>query len=147
MEAAARWRPVGQVLVENGSITTEQLEAALVEQRRNGRKIGDILVNSGAISWLTLAHAIAEQAADLGVPRAVTPAAEPMELVASAANGSAGGERRLAEVEALLKERQRAYLELVSITETLRAAVAKLQSELVQRDEEIARLRAGSSSS
>jgi hypothetical protein len=70
-----------------------------------------------------------------------------MELVASAANGSAGGERRLAEVEALLKERQRAYLELVSITETLRAAVAKLQSELVQRDEEIARLRAGSSSS
>jgi len=147
MEAAARWRPVGQVLVENGSITTEQLEAALVEQRRNGRKIGDILVNSGAISWLTLAHAIAEQAADLGVPRVATPAAESIELVASTGNGSVVGEGRLAEVEALLKERQRAYLELVSVTETLRAAVAKLQNELVQRDEEIARLRAASSSS
>lgn len=143
MEAAARWRPVGQVLVESGSITLEQLEAALAEQRRNGRKLGDILVNTGAISWLTLAHAIAEQAADLGVPRPAAPATESMEPeVTSAANGSSAGEGRLAEVETLLKERQRAYLELVSVTETLRAAVAKLQNDLVQRDEEIARLRA-----
>jgi hypothetical protein len=146
MEAAARWRPVGQVLVENGSITREQLEAALAEQRSNGRKIGDILVNSGAITWLTLAHAIAEQAADLGVPRAPAPTAVPTEReVAPTANGFPAGEGRLAEVEALLKERQRAYLELVSITETLRAAVEKLQHDVVQRDEEIARLRAASS--
>jgi hypothetical protein len=148
MEVAARWRPVGQVLVENGSITREQLEAALAEQRRNGRKIGDILVNSGAISWLTLAHAIAEQAADLGVPRAAAPVTESLEPeVTFTANGSSVSQGRLAEVEALLKERQRAYLELVSVTETLRAAVAKLQNDLVQRDAEIARLRAASSTS
>jgi hypothetical protein len=143
MEPAARWRPVGTVLVENGSITPEQLEAALDEQKHSGRKIGDILVNSGAISWLTLAHAIAEQAADLGAPVAPAPPApaEPEPAAAPAEEPHASKER-LAVVEALLKERQRAYLELVSVTETLRSAVEKLQDDLAARDEVIAQLRA-----
>jgi hypothetical protein len=140
MEPAARWRPVGQVLVENGSITPEQLEAALVEQRRSKRKLGDILVNSGAITWLTLAHAIAEQAQDLGAPAAPRPAPEPVE---PEIEHSTNGQRKM-DVEALLKERQRAFLELVSVTETLRAAVEKLQDDLAERDAEIARLRAAS---
>ena len=48
---------------------------------------------------------------------------------------------RLETVEAMLKERQRAFLELVSVTERLRATVARLQDELSARDSEIARLR------
>jgi cell division protein FtsB len=48
---------------------------------------------------------------------------------------------RLQTVEAMLRDRQRAFLELVSTTETLRRAVAKLQDELAEKDAEIARLR------
>ena len=49
---------------------------------------------------------------------------------------------RLETVEAMLKERQRAFLELVSVTERLRANVARLQQQLGERDAEIAKLRA-----
>jgi hypothetical protein len=49
---------------------------------------------------------------------------------------------RLQTVEAMLKERQRAFLELVSTTETLRRTVARLKDELAARDTEIAKLRA-----
>ena len=147
MEPAVRWRPVGTVLVDNGSITPDQLEAALAEQRHSGRKIGDILVNSGAITWLTLAHAIAEQATDIAAP-GTRPAPvgqpEPEPRLEVISNGASSAADRLVTVEALLKERQRAYLELVSVTETLRAAVEKLQHELAERDAEIARLRAAS---
>jgi len=148
MEPAVRWRPVGTVLVDNGSITPDQLEAALAEQRHSGRKIGDILVNSGAITWLTLAHAIAEQATDIaGVGTRPAPVGQPepeprLEVISNGTPSDAAD--RLVTVEALLKERQRAYLELVSVTETLRAAVEKLQHELAERDAEIARLRAAS---
>ena len=55
------------------------------------------------------------------------------------------GQRRLVDVEALLKERQKAFLELVTVTETLRSTIEKLRNDLVRRDEEIARLRAASS--
>jgi uncharacterized small protein (DUF1192 family) len=43
----------------------------------------------------------------------------------------------------LLKERQRAFLDLVSVTETLRATIARLQEELATRNAELARFRAG----
>jgi hypothetical protein len=156
MQPAARWRPVGKVLVDNGSITEEQLEAALAEQRRSGRKIGEILISSGAITWLTLAHAIAEQAQDMngGTPVAApaAPAApdagappraqaevvdEPLDFGDSAPTAA-----RLREVETLLKDRQRAFLDLVSVTESLRATVARLQEELATRNDELAKLRA-----
>jgi hypothetical protein len=41
----------------------------------------------------------------------------------------------------MLKDRQRAFLELVSVTETLRATVARLQDALANRDRELAQLR------
>jgi len=135
------------VLVDNGSITREQLEAALAEQSRSGRKLGEILINSGAITWLTLAHAIAEQAQDLDPSSGPTTSA-PVNQVpaetppATVLHDSGSPEERLQAVEALLKERQRAFLDLVSVTETLRSAVARLQDEVATRDGEIARLRA-----
>jgi outer membrane biosynthesis protein TonB len=45
------------------------------------------------------------------------------------------------DVEHMLMERQRAFMELVSVTETLRATITRLQDELAERDAEIARLR------
>ncbi len=159
MQPAARWRPVGTILVDNGSITRAQLDAALAEQSRSGRKIGEILISTGAIDWLTLAHAIAEQAQEMNEleapPVQVAPPPPPVQLApppspvepephqpAETQVDSAATTHRLREVEALLKERQRAFLDLVSVTETLRATLSRLQDELATKNEELARLRA-----
>ena len=50
-------------------------------------------------------------------------------------------EIRLHSVEALLKERQRAFIELVTTTETLRMKVARLEEIIEERDRELTRLR------
>jgi len=50
-------------------------------------------------------------------------------------------ELRLHSVEALLRERQRAFIELVTTTETLRMKVTRLEEILEERDRELARLR------
>jgi hypothetical protein len=50
-------------------------------------------------------------------------------------------EVKLHSVEALLKERQRAFIELVTTTETLRMKVARLEEIIEERDRELTRLR------
>jgi len=50
-------------------------------------------------------------------------------------------EDRLEEVESLLRERQRAFIELVGTTELLRRKVAQLEERLSKRNDELARLR------
>jgi hypothetical protein len=50
-------------------------------------------------------------------------------------------EIKLHSVEALLKERQRAFFELVTTTETLRMKVARLEEIIDERDRELTRLR------
>jgi hypothetical protein len=150
----ARWRPIGAVLVERGAIDESQLQAALAEQQQSGRRLGEILIDSGAISWNALAHAIAAQVDVLdghaSVPEPqpqpqpqpqLQPEPEPKPVQAVPAPQVHLGGDRLETVEAMLRDRQRAFLELVSTTETLRRAVAKLQDELAEKDAEIARLR------
>ena len=165
--SAATWRPIGTVLVDSGAIDESQLQDALAEQKLSGRRLGEILIDSGAITWNALANAIAAQvdALDETPPvqrAAVEPApvqrarVEPAPVVpAPVRSAPAEPPRpapvvvvpdthsgdRLQTVETMLRERQRAFLELVSTTETLRRAVAKLQDELAEKDAEIARLR------
>jgi hypothetical protein len=50
-------------------------------------------------------------------------------------------EIKLHSVEALLKERQRAFIELVTTTETLRMKVAHLEEIIDKRDRELTKLR------
>jgi hypothetical protein len=177
-QTAARWRPIGAVLVEGGAISQAQLDAALAEQQQTGKRLGEVLIDSGAITWLALAHAIAEQARDLEEePSAPSPAEEEPVAVLAAVPVAApvpvatpapvvvtepvpvtapiptvapvpvhvlnGGdaESRLETVETMLKERQRAFLELVSTTESLRRTVGRLKDEVLARDAEIAKLR------
>jgi hypothetical protein len=139
---AARWRPIGTVLVESGAIDESQLQAALAEQKLSGRRLGEILIDSGAITWNALAHAIAAQVDALDGDEAPKQSA-PQPPVRPAAMPAPQLEHgnRLETVEAMLRERQRAFLELVATTETLRRAVAKLQDEVAEKDAEIARLR------
>ena len=57
----AYWRPLGQLLVERGLLTTEELEAALDEQERSGGKLGEILLRNGLLSRLALLSSLNEQ--------------------------------------------------------------------------------------
>jgi hypothetical protein len=195
-----RRRPIGQILVEKGEISEVDLEAALQEQERSGRRLGEILIEQGRTSWLALARAIAEQVLDIqnanaepepepeSAPDAVKmvrelaervanlpPVPEPLpppdperELARAVAEQVANldtpappqethllhltpaapptppvisNDERLLSIEALLKERQRAFIELVTTAETLRMKVARLEEILDERDRELTRLR------
>jgi hypothetical protein len=50
-------------------------------------------------------------------------------------------ETKLHSLEAMLRERQRAFVELVTTAETLRMKVTRLKEILEERDRELARLR------
>jgi hypothetical protein len=178
---AARWRPIGTVLVESGAIDEAQLQAALAEQKVTGKRLGEVLIDSGAITWNALAHAIAAQVdaldpgdasepADASGPAdsiapppsepvvkpepparpepapvreasVTTAAPPPVSAIPEVMRVDVHGGDRLETLETMLRERQRAFLELVSSTETLRRTVAKLQDQLSEKDAEIARLR------
>ena len=124
------WRPIGELLVDAGVITRAELDEALAEQRKTGQRLGEILIETGRISWLALAQAIGDQAMP-GTARAEIPV-RPF---------SEAPEERLEEVESLLRERQRAFIELVSTTELLRRQVAQLEARLAERNDELARLK------
>ena len=57
----AYWRPLGQLLVERGLLTSDELEAALDEQERTGERLGEILLRNGLLSRLSLASSLHEQ--------------------------------------------------------------------------------------
>ncbi len=50
---------LGDALVEQGALTREQLESALVQQKRSGRMLGEMLVTEGVISPTVLVHTLA----------------------------------------------------------------------------------------
>ncbi|RKX26393.1 MAG: type II secretion system protein GspE [Candidatus Zixiibacteriota bacterium] len=57
---------LGELLVERGLVTPEQLEAALLQQTATDKRIGHILVDTGVISEDTLIDVISER---LSIPR------------------------------------------------------------------------------
>ncbi|MDQ3865784.1 MAG: GspE/PulE family protein [Actinomycetota bacterium] len=60
--AEVELRPrLGNLLVESGAITREQLDAALAEKGRSGQRLGEILLERGWASERALARALAEQ--------------------------------------------------------------------------------------
>jgi hypothetical protein len=202
-----RRRPIGQILVEKGEISEVDLEAALAEQERSGKRLGEILIEQGRTSWLALARAIAEQVLDIqnspvtqaqpepeaspdpvkmvrdlaervaSLPPVPDPLPPPMpppvhdsehELARAVAEQVANldapapqpqetpllhltpqpkptplmtADEKLLSIEALLKERQRAFIEMVTTAETLRMKVARLEEILDERDRELTKLR------
>jgi hypothetical protein len=64
MEEAAPspWRRLGRVLIEDGLLTEDQLDAALENQVRTRRLLGDILVELGYVSSRDVERALAIQA-------------------------------------------------------------------------------------
>lgn len=58
-------RRVGDILIDHGHLSTEQLDQALQTQKQSGQLIGELLVEQGMISANTLVQALAES---LGLP-------------------------------------------------------------------------------
>ncbi len=55
-------KPIGEILLEKGLITREQLEEGLaLQEHQRGRKIGQILVERGYVSMKEVLRAHAEQ--------------------------------------------------------------------------------------
>ena len=51
-----RTKKIGQILIETGAITSEQLELALKEQKQTGEKLGQILQRLGICSEQEIAR-------------------------------------------------------------------------------------------
>ncbi len=64
METAAK-RRLGDIIVDRGLISAEQLQEALTVQREKGSKLGEVLVELGFITRVALAGVITEQWDDL----------------------------------------------------------------------------------
>ncbi len=61
-------RSIGEILLEHGYVTKEQVDEAVQAQAETGRPLGQILVEAGTITRLELASALAEQWSDSGAP-------------------------------------------------------------------------------
>lgn len=55
------WLPLGELLVERGLLSRRQLELALAEQKRTGRRLGEVLVAYGFVSQQALTTTLLEQ--------------------------------------------------------------------------------------
>ncbi len=54
--------PIGQVLLEAGFITNEQLASALAEQKKTpGKRLGDVLIESGYVTERNLMHCLEQR--------------------------------------------------------------------------------------
>ncbi|MCZ7589990.1 MAG: hypothetical protein M5U27_14265 [Gaiella sp.] len=67
-EDSASWRRLGEIFVERGFVSQEELEQALTRQHQTGERLGEALVAQGVISKFELAGALAEQMAALEDP-------------------------------------------------------------------------------
>jgi MSHA biogenesis protein MshE len=52
---------LGEILIQQGLLTVEQLDLALAEQKRTGRKLGRVFVDSGFVSEKQISEALARQ--------------------------------------------------------------------------------------
>ena len=55
------WKPLGALLVEQGLVSPEDLELALEEQARTGRKLGEYFVEAELVSLEQLTNVLLQQ--------------------------------------------------------------------------------------
>jgi len=165
-EQRNRWPQMGQLFVEKGRLTTEQLDSALAQQRETGEPLGEILVARNHISRIDLAAALSTQwswqgeapaaddtpeqpaAVELGeAPASDTAVVAVAERVATQEDG----DRLVADLQARLRGAYEQLAAAEARIEALEPAVADLTkafgfvtAQLTARAEEIAELRAAS---
>jgi hypothetical protein len=75
------WLPLGELLVERRLLSQRQLELALQEHARTGRRLGEVLVSFGFVSEQALASTLLEQ---VGLMDSRDPEPEPEPELAAA---------------------------------------------------------------
>ena len=55
------WLPLGELLIERRLLSRRQLELALQEHQRTGRRLGEVLISYGFVSEQALASTLLEQ--------------------------------------------------------------------------------------
>ena len=148
---------LGQILIETGRISWLALARAIAEQVLDIEEVPPqptaspatppppappppVPAPAAVVAW-SAAPAPAPAAAQPPVP---APVAAPVSVAPPAPvapNLIQDPEIKLHSVEVLLKERQRAFIELVTTTETLRMKVAHLEEIIEERDRELTKLR------
>jgi hypothetical protein len=141
---------LGQILIETGRISWLALARAIAEQVLDIQDVEPVPAAAPpavAPPPPTPAPVAAQPAAPAQAlaptyapapPVVAAPAPVPAPVAPSLIQDP---EIKLHSVEALLKERQRAFIELVTTTETLRMKVAHLEEIIDERDRELTRLR------
>ena len=125
VEVAAK-RRLGDIIVERGLITAEQLEHALLVQRESGSKLGEVLVELGYITRVCLAGVITEQWDELGLMTSSRKAAG-TNAPGAAPAGSTPAERALHErVESLTVELAARDQRIAQQDATISALLAQL---------------------
>jgi hypothetical protein len=148
---------LGQILIETGRISWLALARAIAEQVLDIEDVQPVPPAPPAPAPAAPAPVPTAPAPPAPAPVAVVawsatpaPAAVPPPVPAPGAVPAPAPvapsliqdpEIKLHSVEALLKERQRAFIELVTTTETLRMKVAHLEEIIDERDRELTRLR------
>jgi hypothetical protein len=159
---------LGQILIETGRISWLALARAIAEQVLDIQEVEPAPTAPPAAAPPPIATPMVAPApaifappptVDLPVPVPVAPPAPPTFAPAPVAPAPVAPapvapvpapvapqlihdpEIKLHSVEALLKERQRAFIELVTTTETLRMKVAHLEEIIEERDRELTKLR------
>jgi DNA repair exonuclease SbcCD ATPase subunit len=61
MDGTQAWRPLGELIVERGLITQEDLEDALLEQRITHKRLGTILIDKGIVTAQQLTDSLVDQ--------------------------------------------------------------------------------------
>ena len=125
-------RTIGEILLEHGFVTKEQVDEATALQAQSGRPLGQILVESGSITRLELASALAEQWSDSGAP--IAPPAG-IELSGTAPEGAEAAEPS---ARPFVPAPQGSGPELLSRVEAVESELDKLREVEV----EVARLSA-----
>jgi hypothetical protein len=81
------WLPLGELLIERRLLSRRQLELALQEHQRTGRRLGEVLVSYGFVSEQALASTLLEQVGLMDAKPAVvaeTSEPEPLPLLRAA---------------------------------------------------------------
>jgi hypothetical protein len=146
---------LGQILIETGRISWLALARAIAEQVLDIQDVepaptaAPVPAPPPAAAPVAVPPPVAlppiptpfvppEPAVPVPVPVAVPVAPAPAPVTPDLIHDP---EIKLHSVEALLKERQRAFIELVTTTETLRMKVAHLEEIIDERDRELTKLR------
>jgi hypothetical protein len=131
-------RPIGQIFVDLGFITTDDREAALEVQRESGALLGEILVEQGKLTRLELANALSEHWASFTTEGVSTPRHKPSLTVVPPANGSSPSlaAPEIADLRRSLDEFEAARVADAKAAEARIAAIDEALAALVPSDDE-----------